>query len=78
MHDEYSQKMIEAYIGKEEKTLCYQLAFERFNINGVATKIETMRQVGGYHQWVVWVYAICATLIIAGFSSVFIIPALAF
>ena len=132
--ERYYNKMIEAYIGKEEKTLWYQLAFSKFNVNGVdvmkwhwswwafglgfmfllyrkqyipalvlfflsmsvgmipfvnillmvlsggystyfvykgfksklveieaniedeETRIETMREVGGYNQWVVWLY----------------------
>jgi len=31
-------------------------------------QIETMREVGGYHQWVVWVYIAFITLV---FSSIF-------
>lgn len=132
--EEYYNKMIEAYIGKEEETLWYQLAFSKFNFNGVdtirwnwswwafglgflfllyrkqytpalllffisvsvgiipfmsivimvlsggystyfvykgfksklleveaniedeETRIKTMREVGGYNQWVVWLY----------------------
>ncbi len=27
------------------------------NVADEQTRIETMREVGGYHQWVIWVYA---------------------
>ena len=33
------------------------------NIEDVNARIETMRQVGGYNQWVVWVYAIFVALV---------------
>ncbi len=33
--NEYSNKMIEAFIGKPEKSLWYQNAFASFNVNGV-------------------------------------------
>jgi len=32
---DYSNKMIEAFIGKPEVTLWYQLSFKKFNINGI-------------------------------------------
>ena len=134
--NDYENAMIEAFINKPEKTLWYQNAFSKFNINGIDTmkwvwswwgffggwafllyrkqyipalvlfiisllagaipfggllvavlaggfstyfiykgykqkkaeieaniddidkRIETMRAVGGYNQWVIWVYAI--------------------
>jgi hypothetical protein len=138
--EEYEQAMIEAFIGKPEKTTWYQLAFSKFNINGLDSmkwvwswwaffggwgfllyrkqyipaivlfivsslasviplgglivsifaggfspyfiykgykdkkqiienkisdtdkRIETMRELGGYNQWVVWIYALFVTL----------------
>ena len=33
------------------------------NIEDEDTRVETMRAVGGYHQWVVWVYSIFMLLI---------------
>jgi len=35
--NEYSSKMIEAFIGKAEKTAWYQNAFSKYNINGIDT-----------------------------------------
>jgi len=139
----YENAMIEAFINKPEKTLWYQLAFSKFNINGIDSmkwvwswwaffgtwafllyrkqyipavvlffiglfagvipfiggllvtvlaggfstyfiykgykhkkaeieaivddmdaRIETMRQVGGYNQWVIWVYVIFVGLML--------------
>ena len=138
--EEYYNKMIEAYIDKEEETLWYQLAFSKFNSNGVdtmkwnwswwafglgfmfllyrkqyipalvlfflsmsvgmipfmsialmvlsggystyfvykgfksklleieaniedeETRIETMREMGGYNQWVIWLYIVLMLL----------------
>ncbi|QOP44919.1 hypothetical protein [Sulfurimonas paralvinellae] len=138
---EYENAMIEAFIDKPEKTLWYQNAFSKFNVNGIDTmkwvwswwaffggwafllyrkqyipalvlffvalfagiipfgglivailaggfstyfvykgykhkkaeieasiddiqkRIETMRAVGGYNQWVIWVYAIFVALL---------------
>ena len=152
---EYSNKMIEAFVGKPEKTFWYQNAFSKFNINGVDSmawkwswwaffggflfllyrkqyipalvvllasiiigmipfaglivailvggygtyfvykgykkklgeieiqiededkRVETMAQIGGYHQWVVWVYAIFIILIVVGVIAAVIIPKLA-
>ncbi|MDF1874353.1 DUF2628 domain-containing protein [Sulfurimonas sp. SAG-AH-194-I05] len=152
----YNNEMIAAFIDKEEKSLWYQLAFEKFNINGVDTmqwnwswwafgggflyllfrkqyiasfvlfiismtlgmipfvgfglailsggyasyfvykgykskraeveshvqdtqmRIDTMRQVGGYHQWVVWVYALFVTFAMFGFVAMILIPSMAF
>ena len=154
MQDTYENKMLEAFIDNEDKTLWYQLSFSRFNINGVdtmkwnwswwafgggflyllyrkqylaslillfmsmtigmipsmgfalailagglapyfvykgyksklaeiestvedeQTRIATMREVGGYHQWVVWVYIICVTMILFGFVSMVMIPSM--
>ena len=39
------------------------------NIDDIETRIETMREVGGYNQWVVWVYAIFVALV---FLSIFV------
>jgi hypothetical protein len=139
---EYENAMIEAFVDKPEKTLWYQNAFSKFNVNGIdsmkwvwswwaffggwafllyrkqyipalvlffvslvagfipfggllvavlaggfstyfiykgykhkkaeieatiddpAKRIETMRAVGGYNQWVVWVYAIFVGLML--------------
>jgi len=154
---EYSNKMIEAFIGKPEKTFWYQNAFSMFNINGVDKmkwkwswwaffggflfllyrkqyipalvvflasilfslvpfagliiailvggygtyfvykgykaklleiernipaeeedkRIETMKAVGGYHSWVVWLYAIFMGLIILGIITAIAIPTMA-
>ena len=138
--NDYENAMIEAFVNKPEKTLWYQNAFSKFNINGIDSmkwvwswwaffggwafllyrkqyipalilfvislfagiipfggllvavlaggfstyfiykgykhkkaeieaniddidkRIETMRAVGGYNQWVVWVYTIFVTL----------------
>lgn len=140
MSPEYSNKMIEAFVGKPEKTFWYQNAFSNFNSNGmdvmkwqwswwafgggflfllyrkqylaslvlfIATvtigmfpfmgliiailaggyapyfvykgyksklveverhisdedkRVETMAQIGGYHQWVIWVYILFVLL----------------
>lgn len=137
---EYSNKMIEAFIDKPDKTLWYQNAFAQYNVNGIDVmkwhwswwgfgagaafllyrkqylaalglfilsmtigmipfvtlilmilsggystyfiykgykkklaeveaniedidkRIETMRAVGGYHSWVIWIYAILSAL----------------
>ncbi|MDF1878533.1 hypothetical protein JHD46_02635 [Sulfurimonas sp. SAG-AH-194-C20] len=141
---EYHERMIEAFINKPEVTLWYQMAFSKFNINGVdnltwnwswwafggsflfllyrkayiaafalfflsmtlgmipfvslifmilsggystyfvykvyrtklqeveeaiedvQTRVETMRELGGYNQWVVWVYAVFISFVFAG------------
>ena len=141
--EEYEQKMLEAFVGKEDKFLWYQNAFSKFNINGVDAikwhwswwglfggfifllyrkaylaslalfmasitigmffpfsliiavlaggystyfiykayksqkqtieaviedkekRIETMKELGGYHQWVVWVYGIFTFVVMA-------------
>jgi len=139
--DEYEKAMLEAFVNKPEKTLWYQQAFSKFNINGIDTmkwvwswwaffggwafllyrkqyipalilfvlsilasavpfggllvailaggfstyfvykgykqkkaeienaisdpqkRIETMREIGGYNQWVVWVYVLFVTFV---------------
>jgi len=33
-------------------------------------RIETMREVGGYHTWVIWVYAVLSFVIIMYISSI--------
>jgi len=148
MSDTYEEKMIEAFIDKEDKTLWYQNAFSKYNINGIdvmkwhwnwwafgggflyllyrkqyipslilfilsitigtipfisvllmilsggyATffvykgyktkkkeieehiedeelRIQTMREVGGYHQWVVWVYIVFVLLVFLSAYSI--------
>ncbi|SFV69320.1 hypothetical protein MNB_SM-4-827 [hydrothermal vent metagenome] len=148
---EYNNAMIEAFIDTPEKTLWYQLAFSKFNINGLdkiawnwswwgffsgflfllyrkayipalvlfvlsitvgiipfvglllmvlsggfstyfiykiyktklhetenivqdeETRLKTIREIGGYNQWVVWVYATIVSII---FLSI-LIPLLA-
>jgi len=40
-------------------------------IDDEETRIETMREVGGTHEWVIWVYAIFMLLIIMAFGSIF-------
>ena len=155
MNDEYSAKMLKAFIGKEDKTLWYQLSFSKYTINTIPiirwnwswwaffggflfllyrkqylpsavlffltvtigmlpfmgfilailaggyatyfiykgyntklleieshienedTRIETMEQLGGTHQWVVWVYAFFVSLVLFGLVSMSIIPSLA-
>ncbi len=44
------------------------------SIQDEAKRLETMRYVGGYHQWVVWVYAIFMILLILGIASAVAIP----
>ena len=79
MNDEYSAKMLKAFIGKEDKTLWYQLSFSKYTINTIPiiARIETMEQLGGTHQWVVWVYAFFVSLVLFGLVSMSIIPSLA-
>jgi len=140
-NSEHYNRMIEAFVDKEEKTLWYQNAFSKFNINGVdalkwhwswwafglgfmfllyrkayipalvlffltmsigmipfvgiglmilsggystyfiykvfkknlleiemniedkETQLETMREIGGYNQWVVWLYVGFMTIV---------------
>ncbi len=154
MTQEYTHKMVEAFIAKPEKTLWYEMSFQKYNVNGVdamkwnwswwgfaggflfllyrkqylaafvvffasmtlgmipfmglfiaimvggygtffiykgykkklleiqesiedeATQIETMAEVGGYHQWVVWLYIVFVGLIFFGIFSAFFIPAM--
>jgi len=150
-YQNYYNKMIEAFIDKPEKTLWYQDAFSKFNLNGVDTmkwhwswwalgggagfllyrkqylaafflffasfilgmiplisiiimilsggfstffiykgfkkrlveieqniedeeqRIEVMREIGGYHPWVIWVYGILTTLfLVFGLSLTFL------
>ena len=149
--EEYYNKMIEAYIDKEEVTLWYQLSFSKFKSNGVdtmewnwswwafglgfifllyrkqyipalilfflsmsvgmipfmsivlmvlsggystyfvykgfksklleieaniednETRIKTMREMGGYNQWVIWLYVILM-LLMAGIVLTMISP----
>ncbi len=40
-------------------------------------RIETMRAIGGYNQWVVWVYGVLVTLIFLGIISAILIPKVA-
>jgi hypothetical protein len=149
----YQERMIEAFVNKPEETLWYQLAFSKFNVNGIdnmrwhwswwaffsgflfllyrkqyipallvfiasmtiglipivgglavmiftggyATyfiykgykkklfeieaviedeekRIETMREIGGYNQWVVWVYALLVSLFFLSFLSAVFLP----
>lgn len=150
-NQEYSDKMIAAFVGKEEKVSWYKNAFSKYNVNGVDTmqwywswwafwggflfllyrkqygpaailfivsgiisaimpffgwlivailtggyatyfiykgyktklyelenaiadedkRVETMYVVGGYHQWVIWVYAILVLLSFVLFISYF-------
>ncbi len=37
-------------------------------------RIETMRYVGGYHQWVVWVYIVFVLLFLVGVGSAIVLP----
>ncbi|MFT7004421.1 MAG: hypothetical protein ACJAWW_001779 [Sulfurimonas sp.] len=46
------------------------------NISNHETRISTMRQIGGYHSWVVWVYIIFVSLAFVGIVSAVIIPAM--
>ncbi len=36
-------------------------------INDEEKRIETMREIGGYHQWVIWIYGVFISLIIFTF-----------
>jgi len=150
-YKDYYNRMIEAFIDKPEKTLWYQNAFSKFNINGVdsmkwhwswwafgggagfllyrkeylaafilfigsfilgmipfagllimilsgglstffiykgfkrklaeveqnvkdiETRISTMREIGGYHTWVIWVYGILSALLLSFVGSMLLI-----
>jgi hypothetical protein len=150
--NDYEKKMIEAFVGKPEKTFWYQNAFSKFNINGVDSmqwhwswwaffggaafllyrkqylpalilfitsimvsqipfvplilailaggystyfvykgyknrlseiesnisdeeiRVSTMQQIGGYHKWVVWVYALFVIFLFLGIISMAAIP----
>ena len=150
-YKEYYNRMIEAFIDKPEKTLWYQNAFSKFNVNGVdsmkwhwswwafgggagfllyrkeylaafilfigsfilgmipfagllimilsgglstffiykgfkrklaeveqnvediETRISTMREIGGYHTWVIWVYGILSALLLSFVGSMLLI-----
>jgi len=37
-------------------------------------RLETMRYIGGYHQWVVWVYVIFVSFFLLGITSLIAIP----
>ncbi|MEA2111786.1 MAG: DUF2628 domain-containing protein [Campylobacterota bacterium] len=39
-------------------------------------RLETMRYVGGYHQWVVWVYMIFILFFMLGIASAIVIPSM--
>ena len=41
------------------------------NIQDRETRIETMREIGGYHQWVIWVYGIFISLMFVFMASIF-------
>ncbi len=153
--NDYEDKMVEAFVNKDDKTLWYKYAFSKYNVNGVdtlkwqwswwafgggfgfllyrkaylaslivfiagivlglipfitlaimiltggystyfvyktykdkkeeiertisddETRIETMREVGGYHQWVIWVYTALMALVFLGIFVAILIPALA-
>ena len=53
-----------------------KLAEVEANISDNETRIETMKQVGGYHSWVVWVYLVFVALVIIGIISAVMIPAM--
>jgi len=154
MTQEYNHKMIDAFIGKPEKTSWYEMSFSKFNINGVDSmkwnwswwgfaggflfllyrkqylaafvvffasmtfgmipfmgifiaiavggygtffvykgykkklaeiensiedeelRVQTMAEVGGYHQWVIWVYVAFVTFMILGAISAILLPSL--
>jgi len=40
------------------------------------TRIETMQAVGGYNQWVVWVYILFSVLFFLGIVAAVVLPAL--
>ena len=44
------------------------------NIEDEILRVKTMAEVGGYHQWVVWLYAIFVTLMFFGIFSALTIP----
>ena len=145
---EYSDKMIEAFIDKPEKTLWYRHAFSKFNVNGVDAmkwhwswwaffgsfffllyrkqyvpalvlfiasvtigmvfplsivisilaggystyfiykgykkqlleveanvedvqkRVDTMREIAGFHQWVIWLYAVISIFFFGTFTFV--------
>ncbi len=152
MSQEHNHKMIEAFIGKPDKTLWYEMSFQKYNLHGVdamkwnwswwgfaggflfllyrkqylpalgvfiasmtlgmipfvgliiailvggygtffvykgykkklheiqsniedeSLQIQTMREVGGYHQWVVWLYALFIGVIFSGIFFAILIP----
>lgn len=47
------------------------------NISDNETRLETMKQIGGYHSWVVWVYLVFIALMVIGIVSAVMIPAIA-
>ena len=154
MSENYHHRMIDAFIGKPEQTLWYEMSFSKFNVNGVdlmkwnwnwwgffggflfllyrkqylasalvfvtsmtvgmipfmslfiaifvggygtffvykgykkklaeiettiedeETRVQTMAEVAGYHQWVVWLYFVFIGLILLGIFSALLIPTL--
>lgn len=46
------------------------------NIEDEQIRLETMKQLGGYNQWVVWVYAILMSIMFLGIFISILIPLL--
>jgi len=47
------------------------------NISDEQIRVSTMRQIGGYHSWVAWVYIVLVGLGLLGVISAVMIPAMA-
>jgi len=45
-------------------------------ISDKQVRIETMKKIGGYNQWVIWVYYAFAVLVLVGMIAAIIIPKL--
>jgi len=53
-----------------------KLAEIESNIEDESTRVQTMAQIGGYHQWVVWLYFLFIGIIIFGVIAAVAIPSL--
>ncbi len=46
-------------------------------ISDKETRIDTMKQIGGYHSWVIWIYIAFVSLILISVIAAIAIPAIA-
>jgi len=44
------------------------------NISDMQERIDTMKQIGGYNQWVVWFYGAFIAIVVLGFVATIAIP----